>query len=86
MAHAISPPTCVIHQFTRIYHLDGACLDKLQKEVMTMPAWYQAELRRETEALNAFRQAMIERASKDENPYIRALAASNGNTEYRSVS
>ena len=42
-----------------------------------MPEWYLKERQREVRALQAFHAAVTRRASRDENPYIRALAIAN---------
>lgn len=42
-----------------------------------MPEWYLKERQREVRALQAFHSAVVRRASKDENPYIRSLAIVN---------
>jgi hypothetical protein len=42
-----------------------------------MPEWYLKERQREVAALQAFHAAVTQRSSRDENPYIRALAIAN---------
>lgn len=42
-----------------------------------MPEWYLRERKREVAALREFHRAVVRRASRDANPYIRSLAIAN---------
>lgn len=42
-----------------------------------MPDWYLKEKQREVTALREFHSSIVDHASKDPNPYTRALAIAN---------